>query len=77
MTIKTEVIEVIQTLIAACGAQTFIELASEVYQQAPSVETSSQANDLTIKALKALLAVNKLRSGLVDGAVFYGHRNDF
>ena len=56
MSIRTEVIEVIQTLIAACGAQTFIELASEVYQQAPSVETPIQANDLTAKALKALLA---------------------
>ena len=77
MTIKTEVIEVIQTLIAACGAQTFMELASEVYRQAPSVETPSQANGLTAKALKALLAVDRLRSGLVDGAVVYGHRNDF
>jgi predicted RecB family endonuclease len=74
MAIKIEVIEsieVIQTVIANCGAQTFIELASEVYRLVPSVETPSQAQGLTKKALKELLEVNRLRSRLVDGVLLY------
>jgi hypothetical protein len=77
MSVKNKVIEVIQALIAACGAQTFGRLAGEVLQQAPNVSTPNRAIELTREALKALLAVNRLRSGLVDGEVLYGYRNDF